>query len=66
MSENEIISKLYDIEALTVNMEADKGRKCKRFFEIIYHIRVSVQIMTELLKRIEALEEQINNMDVKE
>lgn len=65
MSKNEIISKLYDIEALTVNMEADKGRKCKRFFEIIHHIRVSVQIMLELIKRIEDLEDQINNLNVK-
>lgn len=50
----------YEIEGKT-----DK-RRCRRFFEVVKYIRLSLQVTTELLKRIEALEEEINNLKLTE
>lgn len=65
MSKKEIITALAEIKDFTTSYEEEPGRKCKKFFEIIHHIRVSVQIITELLVRIEKLEEEISNLKIK-
>ena len=51
------------LEEYEIEGRRDKGR-CRRFFDVIKHIRLCLQVTTELLKRIEALEEQINNLKI--
>lgn len=69
MSKKEITTALQACKLFIDEYENDsrkeKQGKCKKFFEIIRHIRIFMQITTELLKRVEALEEEINNLKIK-
>ena len=49
------------LEEYEIEGRRDKTR-CRRFFDVVRHIRLSLQVTTELLKRIEALETEINNL----
>lgn len=67
MSKGEIKLALYTIEKFVDNYENEESKsptkqRCKRFFDIIHKIRLATQVMTELLKRIENLEQQINEL----
>lgn len=65
MSTNEMKGALQACKLFLAEYEIEGKRdktRCRRFFDVIKHIRLSLQITTELLKRIEALEEQINNL----
>lgn len=69
MSKKEITSALQACKLFVDEYEID-GRKekqgrCRKFFEVIKHIRIFLQVTTELLKRVETLEEEINNLKIK-
>lgn len=40
----------------------NKEGRCRKFFDVIKHIRMCLQVTTELLKRVEQLEDEINNL----
>ena len=67
MSKGEMKLALYTIEKFVNNYEEEEQKKptkarCKRFFEIIHNIRLATQVMSELLKRIENLQQEINEL----
>lgn len=39
-------------------------QRCKNFFSVIHHLRIAMQVITELLRRVEALETEINNLKI--
>lgn len=51
------------LEEYEIEGRRDKTR-CRRFFDVIKHIRLCLQVTTELLKRVEALEEEINQLKI--
>lgn len=69
MSKKEIESALQACKLFVNEYEIDGKRektgRCRKFFEVIKHVRLFLQITTELLKRIENLETEINNLKIK-
>lgn len=60
----ETISQFIEVENSDAENSNARGR-CKNFFSIIHHLRIAMQIITELLHRIEKLEDEINNLKIK-
>ena len=68
MSRNEINASLQACKLFLENYEITEKRnpnKCKRFFEIIKHIRMFFQVTTAILERIEAIENQMEEITEK-
>lgn len=68
MSRKEMNAKLSACKLFLDKYEIDgrnnKEGRCRKFFDVIKHIRMCLQVTTELLKRVEALEDEINNLKV--
>lgn len=65
MSSLEMKTALKVMANFVAEEERQPQKRCRNFFEIIHQIRVAMQIITELLNRIEKLEDEINNLKIK-
>ena len=66
MSKKECADTVAAIKLFVEDYEITERRnpqKCKRFFEIVKHIKFMLQVTTALLERIEALENEMESIN---